>query len=135
VDIIRLPIDIEDENVDSRFRLVAIAAQRAKELAYGAKPKIDSKYTKISSISIQEAATGVLEFITGDEAKIANEEARKFDYKRFFEEKKKDSIPEDLSELEKDLKVYLNEREEFNKQVLEDLFTSKDDDKKDKSAK
>ena len=133
MDIIKLPIDYDKSEIDSRFRLVVIAAQRAKELAFGAKPKVETKYTKIPTIAVEEALENKLEFLTGEEAIVANEEAKKFDYKRFIEEKRKEAMPEDLSELERDLRVYLHEREEFDKQVLEDLFTDKDDKKEEKS--
>ena len=125
MDIVSLPIEIDKKKLDSRFRLVEIASQRARELAYGAKPKVETKATKIPTIAIEET----LEYITGDEAKTALAEARKFDYKRFMDEKKQESIPEDLSELEKDLKVYLTERDEVDKSALDELFAQKSDDK------
>jgi DNA-directed RNA polymerase subunit omega len=125
MDIVSLPIEYDKEKIDSRFRLVIIAAQRAKELAYGAKPRLKTKYKKFSTIAIEEALEGKLEFLVGEEARLANEEAKKFDYKRFLEEKRKEAMPEDLSELEKDLRVYLHEREEAGKQALEELFTEK----------
>ena len=59
----------------------------------------------------------------GEEAVVAQEEAKKFDYKRFLEDKKKEAQPEDLSDLEKDLRAYLTERDEFDKNVLDDLFS------------
>ena len=39
------------------------------------------------------------------------------------EDKKKEAQPEDLSDLEKDLRAYLTERDEFDKNVLDDLFS------------
>ena len=131
MDIVSLPIEIDKDKIDSRFRIVEIAAQRARELAYGAKPKVESKFRKIPTLAIEETLENSLEFITGDEAKAALEEARKFDYKRFLEEKKKESIPEDLSELERDLKVYLHEREEVDKSILDELFAEKNENKKE----
>lgn len=128
MDIIKLPIEFDKVEIDSRFRLVVIASQRAKELAFGAKPKVDTRSEKIPTIAIEEALAGKLEFLTGDEARQANEKARKFDYKRFIEEKKKEAMPEDLSELERDLRVYLHEREEdADRRMLEELFSDKDD--------
>ena len=129
MDIVSLPIEIDKKKLDSRFRLVEIAAQRARELSYGAKPKVETKATKIPTIAIEETLEETLEYITGDEAKTALAEARKFDYKRFMDEKKQESIPEDLSELEKDLKVYLTERDEVDKSALDELFAQKSDDK------
>lgn len=135
MDIVSLPIEIDKKKLDSRFRLVEIAAQRARELAFGAKPKVETKSAKIPTIAVEEAMELTLDYITGEEAVAALAEARKFDYKRFMEEKKKESIPEDLSELERDLKVYLHEREEVDKSILDELFADKDDNKdKEKKA-
>lgn len=131
MDIVSLPIE-SDDKIDSRFRLVEIAAQRAKELAYGARPKISTKFRKVPTVALEEALEGKLDFVTGDEAIAANEEAKKFDYKRFLEERKRDEMPTDISDLEKDLKVYLTEREDTGRQALEDLFSDKDDKTKEK---
>jgi DNA-directed RNA polymerase subunit omega len=127
MDIVSLPIDHDKKKMDSRFRLVNIASQRAKELAFGAKPKVDTKYRKFASIAIEEALEDKLEFITGDEARVANEEARKFDFKRFLEEKRRAAMPEDISELEKDLRTYLTEKEDVDRQSLEELFSERKD--------
>jgi len=131
MDIVSLPIEIDKEKIDSRFRIVEIAAQRARELAYGSKPKVETRFKKIPTIAIEETLENTLEFITGDEARKSLDEARKFDYKRFLEEKKKESMPEDLSELERDLRVYLHEREEVDKNILDELFAEKSEEKQE----
>jgi DNA-directed RNA polymerase subunit omega len=128
MDIVSLPIEFDEDKIDSRFRLVTIASQRAKELAYGAKPKMETRFAKAPTVAIEEALEHVLEFVTGDEAKEKLEEAKKFDYKRFLEERRKETMPEDLSELEKDLRLYLTEREDTDRQALEDLFSQKNED-------
>jgi DNA-directed RNA polymerase subunit omega len=127
MDVVTLPIQPEKEKLDSRFRLVVMASQRAKELAFGAKPKVDTKFKKYPTIAIEEALEGKLEILTGEEARAANEEARKFDYRRFLEERRREEMPEDISDLEKDLRMYLTEREEADRQALEELFTEKDE--------
>ncbi|GAB4390433.1 MAG: DNA-directed RNA polymerase subunit omega [Thermodesulfovibrionales bacterium] len=125
MDIVSLPTEVEKEKIDSRFRLVVIAAQRARELALGAKPKVKSRHKRHATVAIEEALEGQLEFLMGEEARAANEDAKKFDYKRFLEEKRKEAMPEDLSELEKDLRTYLHEREEAKQSVLEELFAER----------
>lgn len=125
MDIISLPAEIDKTVIDGKFRLVTIVVQRAKELAFGAVPKIQTKSKKVVSIAIEEAMSGKLEFLTGEEAKKASMEAKKFDYKKYLESKRKESAPEDLTELEKDLKIYLHERESIDKDALEKLFTEK----------
>ncbi len=125
MDIVSLPVDHDKNKMDSRFRLVAVAAQRARELAFGAKPKLDTKYKKAPLIAIEESIEGQLEFSVGEEARAKIEESKKFDYKRFLEEKSRLARPEDLSELEKDLRVYLHEREGTDQRSLEELFGEK----------
>ena len=125
MDIISLPVKTEKKNIDSRFRLVAIASQRAKDLSFGAKPKLPSKYKKVASQGILEAVENVLEFLTGEEARTALEEAKKLDMRRLLETKKREARVEELTELERDLKVYLHEKEEKSKEGLEELFVEK----------
>lgn len=122
MDIISLPIEFDRNKIDGRFRLIAIASQRAKELALGVQPKVKTKSKKITTIAIEEAMNNTIEFLTGEDAKKAKEEAKKFDYRKLLEEKKKEITGEDLSEFEKDLKVYLHERESKDKRTLEGLF-------------
>ena len=127
MDIISLPVKMDKKKIDSRFRLVTIASQRAKELSYGAKPKLQSKYRKMASQGILEAVEDQLEFLVGDEARTALEEAKKLDLRRLLETKKREARAEELSELERDLRVYLHEKEEKGgKEGLEELFTEKD---------
>ncbi|MBI1811637.1 MAG: DNA-directed RNA polymerase subunit omega [Nitrospirae bacterium] len=125
MDIISLPVEIDMKKIDGRYRLVMIASQRAKELSVGVKPKIQTKSKKVTAIAIEEAAQGKLEFLVGEEAIKAKEEAKKFDYRRLLEEKRREATPEELTELEKDLKVYLHEKETMDKKALEELFGEK----------
>lgn len=125
MNIISLPVEIDKKVIDGKFRLATIAAQRARELALGAKPKVATRSRKVTSIAIEEALSGSIEFLTGEEARKARQEAKKFDYRKLLEEKRREGGPEDLSELEKDLKVYLHEREAGDRKALEELFTEK----------
>ncbi len=122
MDIISLPLEYDRNKIDGRYRVVAIASQRAKELSLGVKPKIKTKAKKITSIAIEETVSGSIEFLTGEEAKKAKEEDKKFDYRRLLEEREKAVAGEEATELEKDLKVYLHEKETTEKKALEDLF-------------
>lgn len=125
MDLISLPAEIDKKKIDGKYRLATIAAQRARELSLGAKPKIQTKAKKVTTVAIEEAINGTLEFLVGDEARKAREEAKKFDYRRLLEEKRREGAHEDLSELEKDLKIYLHEKETDEKKALEDLFAEK----------
>lgn len=134
MDIISLPVQVDKEKMDSRFRLVIIAAQRAKELSFGAEPKIPSKYKKVSSQAILDAMQADLEFLTGEEARTALEEAKKFDMRRMLEERKREARVEELSELERDLKVYLHEKEgKEGREGLDELFSEKSEEEEEPS--
>jgi DNA-directed RNA polymerase omega subunit len=122
MDIISLPVVFDNKKIDSKYRLVTIASQRAKELAFGAKPRIPVKARKITSIAIEETVSNALEYLTGEEARVAKEEASKFDYRKFLEESRKGVAGEELTEIEKDLKVYLDEKETADKKTFEELF-------------
>ena len=125
MDIISLPIEYDHSKIDGRFRLIAIAAQRAKELALGAEHRVKTKSKKVTTISLEETINNTVEFLTGEEAKKARDEAKKFDYRKLLEEKKREVTSEDLTEFEKDLKVYLTEKETMDKKALEGLFVEK----------
>jgi DNA-directed RNA polymerase subunit omega len=127
MDIISLPVEYDKNKVDGKYRLVAIASQRAKDLSLGSKSRIQTRSKKVTSVAIEEAMTGVLDFLVGEEARIAKEEAGKFDYRKLLEESRKISAGEDLSELEKDLKVYLHEKESLDKKAFDELFSEKKD--------
>jgi DNA-directed RNA polymerase subunit omega len=125
MDIISLPVEYDHKKIDGKFRLVTIAAQRAKELSLGAKPKISTRAKKVTSIAVEETIGNVLDYVTGEEAVIAKEKAGKLDFRKQLEESKKIAAGEDLSELEKDLKVYLHEKGSYDKKAFEELFTDK----------
>lgn len=125
MDIISLPIEYDHSKIDGRFRLIAIAAQRAKELALGAEHRVKTKSRKVTTIALEETINNTVEFLIGDEAKKARDEAKKFDYRKLLEEKKREVTSEDLTEFEKDLKVYLTEKETMDKKALEGLFVEK----------
>lgn len=120
MDIISLPIELDRNKIDSRYRLTLLAAQRATELSLGATARIEKKAKKVTTTALLEILSDKIEYITGEEAIRAKEKIEKIDVKKLLEEKRK-AIP-DLSELEKDLKVYLHGKETAEK-MLEELFT------------
>lgn len=124
MDIISLPIEYDKKKIDGNYRLVISSVKRAKGLSQGALPKITSKAKKITTLALEEVATNALEILIGDEAVKANEEAKKLVHKRMMDEaQQKETMPEDLTELEKDLKIYLSEKSESEqKRSIEDIF-------------
>ncbi|HEX9860746.1 MAG TPA: DNA-directed RNA polymerase subunit omega, partial [Nitrospirota bacterium] len=73
MDIIKLPIEHKAESIDSRFRLVLMAAQRARQISEGSTPMVKVRYVKNTSIALEEAIDGKLKYLTGDEARKARE--------------------------------------------------------------
>ncbi len=124
MDITSLPVEYDREGLGSKYRLVVIAAQRARELALGASPRLKTKANKVTTTALLEVLSGDIPFLVGDEAAVAREKAEKIDYKKLMEGKRAPIA--DLSELEKDLKVYLHERE-TNERALEELFSEGDE--------
>ena len=120
MDIVSLPIEYNRKEIESKYRLVVIASQRARELSLGAKPRIQTKAGKVTSTAIIEAISGEIEFLKGEDAVAARQKSGRIDYKKLMEEKRRPIT--DLSELEKDLKVYLHEKGATEK-ALDELFT------------
>lgn len=125
LDIVSLPIEYDKEKLGSRYRLVVIAGQRARDLSLGAEPKIKTKARTVINTAVIETICGLVPYLTGEEATIAREKAAKIDYRKLIEQRRK-PLATDLSELEKDLKVYLHERENTGK-ALDELFAEGED--------
>jgi DNA-directed RNA polymerase subunit omega len=124
MDLIALPIEYDKDKIDSRYRLVVIAAQRARELSLGSTSKVQAKAKKVTTTALLETITDKIEFLTGVDAIAAKEKADRIDYKKLIEERRRPI--EDLSELEKDLKVYLHEKGATEK-ALEELFSESEE--------
>jgi DNA-directed RNA polymerase subunit omega len=110
MDLIGLPFEGKlPEGVDSRYRVVAVSAQRARQLSEGARASVETRYIKPTTIALQEFYAGMLEFLTGQEARLAQKEA-----KRIREEamavKALEARHAALSEeIKRDLSVYVEE--------------------------
>jgi DNA-directed RNA polymerase subunit omega len=124
MEVISLPIEYDQNKIDGKYRIIAIASQRAKELSLGAKPKLKTKAKKVTTLAIEETIENTIEFLTGEQAQKAKEESRKFDYRQLLAEKR-EVAGEDLTELEKDLKIYLHEKGTIDKMAPEGLFSEK----------
>ena len=57
------------KDVDSKFRFIAVAAQRAKQLQIGAKPRVETRSHKSTRIAMQEVLAGTVSWdLTNDAA-------------------------------------------------------------------
>jgi len=125
MDLISLPVEFNKEKIDSRYRLVIAVAKRARTLHQGAQPKITSKAKKMTTIALEEVTSDAVSILTGDAAVKAQEEAKMLIHEGMIDEaEQKEAIPEDLTELEKDLKIYLHKKSERdNTQNIEEIFS------------
>jgi DNA-directed RNA polymerase subunit omega len=113
MDLISLPSELDREKIDSRFRLVIAVAKRARVLYHGAMPKITSKSKKMTTVALEEVASGSVRVLSGEAAIKAKEEAKNLHYEDMIDEaKQKASLPEELTKFEKELQVYLRDKEE-----------------------
>jgi DNA-directed RNA polymerase omega subunit len=55
------------KDVDSKFRFITVAAQRAKQLQSGAKPRVESRSRKSTRVAIEEALAGAVSWEISDE--------------------------------------------------------------------
>mgnify|MGYP001823701311 CR=1 FL=1 len=62
-------------DVDSKFRFITVAAQRAKQLQSGAKPRVDSRSRKATRIAVEETIAGTVSWELKDEIVQAEEPA------------------------------------------------------------
>ncbi len=122
MDLISLPPEYDKKKIDSCYRLVIATAQRARQLSEGSQPTILSKAKKTITIALEEIISGSVKILTGEAARKAKEEAQKLTYERMMDEaKQKKTLPEDLTELEKDLQVYLHEKASTER-TKDDIF-------------
>jgi len=48
------------KDVDSKFRFITVAAQRAKQLQGGAKPRVETRSRKPTRIAVEETIAGTV---------------------------------------------------------------------------
>lgn len=58
-------VHIPDE-IDSKFRYIQIASQRALQLMKGADPRVDSDAAKAVLVAMEEVSAGKVDFVTED---------------------------------------------------------------------
>lgn len=96
------------KDFDSRYRIVLIAAQRAKQLVRGASSKGVSKFSKETSVALEEVLGGEVPYVIGDEAKQAIREA-KMAHQRPIDPALYAQPDENAQEIKKELSVYIDD--------------------------
>ena len=59
------------KDVDSKFRFITVAAQRAKQLQNGAKPRVETRSRKPTRVAIEEAMAGAISWEVREDLKGA----------------------------------------------------------------
>ncbi len=75
--LLSLPMEMGETRIDSRYRLVIAAAQRARQLVEGNAPRIESRYVKETTCALEEILTGQADILFGQEARQAVIEERR----------------------------------------------------------
>ncbi len=111
MEIVSLPIVIDREKLDSRFRLVVVATERARKLINGAKPCVPLKYLKESTVALEELVSCDVDIVKGKEARKAIREAieqKELEAAGIHETAEEDEVKK---EIEKELGNYVNDAE------------------------
>ena len=64
-----MPNLILPREVDSKFRFITVASQRAKQLQNGAKPRVETRSRKATRVAIEEAMAGAISWEIRDDPK------------------------------------------------------------------
>jgi DNA-directed RNA polymerase subunit omega len=98
------------ERYDSSYRMVIAAAQRAKQLMQGPKSSSALKFTKETTIALEEVLQGRVNFLTGKEARQAMRDVKRIRDGEM--ERLATASPvagEDAREIKKELSVYIDD--------------------------
>jgi len=63
------------KEVDSKFRFITVAAQRAKQLQAGAKPRVEARSRKPTGVAMEEVLAGAISWELRDLEELAAEAA------------------------------------------------------------
>ena len=78
MDALKLLPEHQQPDFDSRYRIVLIAAQRAKQLVRGGESTEPSTFAKATSMALEEVLGGKVPYLTGQDAKDAIRECLNF---------------------------------------------------------
>ncbi len=107
IDMLNLLPQYTANQFDSRHRLVIVASQRAKHLTQGAKATGPSRFTKETTVALDEVLHGKVSYLMGKEAREAMKEAKRG--KEGETERIAMMTGEDAREIKKELSVYVDD--------------------------
>jgi DNA-directed RNA polymerase subunit omega len=106
IDMLRLLPQYTADQFDSRHRLAIIAAQRAKHILQGSR-HAPSRFTKETTIALDEVLKGQITYLVGPEARDAMKEAKRG--KEGEMERVALMTGDDAKEIKKELSVYVDD--------------------------
>ncbi|MDD5434866.1 MAG: DNA-directed RNA polymerase subunit omega [Nitrospira sp.] len=110
MEIVSLPVVFNKSKIDSRFRMVILATERAKQIINGAKPTIQSRYLKSTTTALEELSISNVNYVTGKEARKALQEAVAHKIAQEIKTVAETGIEDEIKkEIEKDLGIYVPE--------------------------
>lgn len=72
-----------EQDFDSNFRYVLVAARRARQLQNGAEPMVTSRSRKASKVAQDEIAAGKIAYVKKEDAVVLKPEVESPDVPRF----------------------------------------------------
>ena len=105
-DMLKLLPQYTVDEFDSRHRLAIIAAQRAKHIVQGSRHAV-SRFTKETSIALDEVLRAQITYLVGQEARDAVKEAKRG--KEGEMERVALMTGDDAKEIKKELSVYVDD--------------------------
>lgn len=109
IDTLSLLPEDSQRRFDSRHRLVIAASQRAKHLLQGSRPG-PTKFTKETTIALEEVLQGKVEFLTGEAARQAMKDAKQVGVSEVTPiTAVTPALGEDVREIKKELSVYVDD--------------------------
>ena len=106
IDMLRLLPQYTTDEFDSRHRLAIVAAQRAKHILQGSR-HAPSRFTKETTIALDEVLRTQIKFLVGQEARDAMKEAKRG--KEGEMERIAVMTGDDAKEIKKELSVYVDD--------------------------
>jgi len=98
----------DQKEFDSRFRIVLIAAQRAKQVIQGVPTHGTSKFAKETSQALEEVLKGQVSYLIGSEARQALKDVHGA-HEREFAPALLAQPDENTQEIQKELSVYIDD--------------------------
>lgn len=109
IDIITLPIVIENKKIDSRHRLCILAAQRARHLIQSTTSSPDTKYEEATTIALEELLENKVAFVSGKDAVEGKKEAKRVKSEELRTWARMAKEGELVTEIKKDLSVSVDD--------------------------